>query len=77
MSERLGFSTKKYISISTIQINHIRFNQNIIYYQKVAKPQFLSCRGAKLEGSDVSKTVQIEYNVQKSQIMFQKNRLIE
>ena len=66
MSERLGFRIKKYLSISTIQINHIRFNQNIIYYQKVAKPQFLSCRGAILEGSDVSKSVKIEYNVQKS-----------
>ena len=65
MSERLGFSTKKYISITTIQINHIRFNQNIIYYQKVAKTQFLSRCGAKLEGSDVSKTIKIDHNVQK------------
>ena len=63
LSERLVFSTKKYISISTIQINHIRINQNIIYLQKVAKTQFLSCRGPKLEGSDVSKTVKIDHNV--------------
>ena len=63
MSERLGFGAKRQISISTIQINHIQINQNIIYYEKVPKTQFLSCRGAKIEGSGVSKTVKIEYNV--------------